>query len=104
MPVADGWETMPRTESLLFALSPGDARHGLELNGVDLIVFDGALDEGGIREHIRMVDPTTRPPVHIMFWDNTVEKGWADGMTRRRPAAQRPISDVLEFRMRMMIR
>ena len=101
---ADKWETMPRTESLLFALSPGDARHGLELSGVDLIVFDGALDEGGIREHIRMVDPTTRPPVHIMFWDNTVEKGWADGMTRRRPAAQRPISDVLEFRMRMMIR
>ena len=71
---------------------------------MDLIVSDGAHDEGGTGEHGRMVDPTTRPPVHIMFWDSTVEKGWADGMTRRRPVAQRPISEVLEFRMRMMIR
>lgn len=101
---ATDWEAAPRTQSLLLALSPSDARHGLELGGVDLIVFDGALDEGGIREHVRMIDPATHPPVHIMFWDNTVEKGWADGMTRRRPVAQRPIDEVLQFRMRMMIR
>jgi len=101
---AGEWETLPRTESLLLALDPADARHGLELSGVDLIVFDGALDAGGVREHSRMADPATNPPIHILYWNNTVEKGWATGMTRRRPADQRPIDEVLEFRMRMMIR
>lgn len=104
VPVAKDWDTFTATESVLLAISPQIAKHGLELKGVDLIVFADPLDAGGIREHAKMVAPEANPPIHVMYWDHTVEKGWAMGVARRRPIDQRPVSEILDFRMRMMIR